>query len=46
MGLLACGESGEMDTEDIQTFIGRIKRDISDGKSDEEIFQYLLPLVE
>ncbi len=46
MRLLACGESGEMITEDIQTLMGQIKRDISDGKSDEEIFQYLLPLLE
>ncbi len=32
--------------EDIQTLIGQIKSDLSIGKSEEEIFQYLLPLFE
>jgi len=34
-----------MNMEDIQTLIGQIQSDISNGKSDEEIFQYLLPLL-
>ena len=32
--------------EDIQTLIGQIKTDMADGKSEEEIFQYLRPLLE
>ena len=32
--------------EDIQTLLEQIKADISNGKSDEEIFQSLLPLLE
>jgi hypothetical protein len=31
--------------EDIQTLLEQIKTDMTDGKSDEEIFQYLLPLL-
>ncbi len=32
--------------EDNQTLIGQIKTDIGDGKSEEEIFRYLRPLLE
>jgi len=32
--------------EDIQTLIGQIKTDMADGKSEEEIFQNLRPLLE
>ena len=32
--------------EDIQTIVERIKTDIADGKSEEEIFRFLLPLLE
>ncbi len=32
--------------EDIETLMGRIKSDMKDGKTDEEIFQYLLPWLE
>jgi len=32
--------------EDIQTLIGQIKTDMAEGKSEEEIFQYLRPLLE
>ena len=42
----ASGESGETNMEDIQTLIGQIKTDMADGKSEEEIFQYLRPLLE
>ena len=42
----ASGESGETNMEDIQTLIGQIKTDMVDGKSEEEIFQYLRPLLE
>ena len=35
-----------MKTEDIQTLIEQIKTDISVGRSEEEIFQSLLPLLE
>jgi hypothetical protein len=31
--------------EDVQTLIEKVKADIQDGKSDEEIFQFLLPLM-
>ena len=40
------GESGETDMEDIQALMGQIKTDIANGKSEEEIFQYLRPLLE
>jgi len=42
----APGESEESDMEDIQTLIGQIKADMADGKSEEEIFRYLRPLLE
>ena len=42
----ASGESGETNMEDIQTLIGQIKTDMADGKSEEEIFQNLRPVVE
>ena len=42
----ASGESGETNMEDIQTLIGQIKTDMADGKSEEEIFQNLRPLLE
>ncbi len=32
--------------EEIQALIGQIKTDLSDGKSEEEIFQYLRPVLE
>jgi len=32
--------------EELQTFIEQVKTDISNGKSDEEIFQFLLPYLE
>ncbi len=32
--------------EDIQSLIGQIKTDMADGKSEEEIFQYLRPVLE
>ena len=32
--------------EDIETLIGQIKSDLADGKSEEEILQYLRPLLE
>ena len=42
----APGESRETNMEDIQTLIGQIKTDIADGKSEEEIFQSLRPVLE
>jgi hypothetical protein len=44
--LIICGERREVIMEDIQTLLEQIKTDISNGKSEEEIFQLLLPLLE
>ena len=32
--------------ENIETLMGRVKADMTSGKTDEEIFQYLLPWLE
>ncbi len=44
--MFICEESEEMNVEEIQILIERIKTDISNGKSEGEIFQSLLPLLE
>ncbi len=40
------GENREATMENIETLLGRIKADMTSGKTDEEIFQYLLPWLE
>jgi hypothetical protein len=42
----ASGESGETNMEDIQALIEQIKAGMANGESEEEIFQYLRPLLE
>ncbi len=44
--MFICEESREVIMVDIQTLLEQIKTDISNGKSAEEIFQLLLPLLE